>query len=185
MTKFQLNTEQSLLLIVDVQERLLPAMQSQTADVLVPNLSILMQAAVLFNVPTLVTEQYPRGLGHTIEALEPWIDQQGCLEKTTFSCMQDPTIQGQIKEYRRTHIVLCGIETHVCVLQTALDLLSDGYNVHVISDAVGSRTESNRQTGLSIIREAGGIISSTETAVFQWAGHSKHEQFKALSRLVR
>ncbi len=185
MQNFQLKAEQSLLLIVDVQERLLPAVQSDKADVLVSNLSILMQAAVLFNVPTVVTEQYPKGLGHTIEPLQPFLGTQGCWEKTAFSCMQDPAIEEHIKTHTRTHVVLCGIETHVCVLQTALDLLTKGYHVHVMNDAVGSRTEDNRQTGLAMIQEAGGIISSTETAVFQWAGDSKHTEFKALSRLVR
>ncbi len=185
MEKFQLNCEQSLLLVVDVQERLVPAVQSDTAESLLPNISILLQAAQLFQVPTIVTEQYPRGLGHTVDALQTLLPGQTYWKKTTFSCMQDDAVRTHLKELDRPQVVLCGIEAHVCVLQTALDLLKDGYNVHIMSDAVGSRTEKNRKIGLHLAQSAGGIVSSTETAVFQWAKHSKHDAFKVLSRLVR
>ena len=185
MKNFRLTQDNSLLLIVDVQERLVPAVQSDTAEMLTRNLAILTQAATLFDVPIVVSEQYPKGLGHTVPEVGDLLVDHTAYPKMSFSCMQDERIRSVLNEHNRTHVVLCGIETHVCVLQTGLDLLHHDYAVHVISDAVGSRTERNRQTGLNLVQSAGGILSSTETAVFQWAERAGTEKFKELARLVR
>jgi nicotinamidase-related amidase len=185
MNDIRLTPEQCMLLVVDVQERLVPAIQSTTAAQLLHNTVLLVRAAKLFHVPIIVSEQYPKGLGPTISELADQLDGCDPIEKTTFSCLKDPSLNSAITALERKQVVLCGVETHVCVLQTALDLLDDGHTVHVVSDAVGSRTEENRLIGLDLIRTAGGLISSVETVAFQWAHRAGNDAFKELSRLVR
>jgi nicotinamidase-related amidase len=185
MNDIRLTPEQSMLLVVDVQERLMPAMQSTTADRLLHNTILLVRAAKLFHVPIIASEQYPKGLGPTIPDLAHQLDGVAPIEKTAFSCLRNPTLHSAITALERKHVVLCGVETHVCVLQTALDLLEDRYTVHVVSDAVGSRSEENRLIGLDLLRTAGGLISSVETVAFQWAQCAGNDAFRELSRLVR
>ena len=185
MKDIRLTRHNSLLLIVDVQQRLVPAVRSSNAEELIPNIMTLIQAADLFGVPIVTTEQYPQGLGPTVPELAALLKGRAGLPKLSFSGVRDDGIRKDIEQHNRKQIILCGIEAHVCVLQTALDLMLEGYGVHVISDAVGSRTENNRLVGLSMIQAGGGILSSTETAAFQWAEQAGSDAFKALSRLVR
>jgi nicotinamidase-related amidase len=185
MTDLRLTANNSLLLVIDVQERLLPAIAQESNVDIVANTRLLLQSARLFDVPIVVSEQYPKGLGPTVSPIAEVLDGHQPIAKTEFSCAQNNALQSQVTSHNRSHLVLCGIEAHVCVLQTALDYLTEGFRLHVVSDGVGSRTESNRQIGLGVIEQAGGVITSAETVAFQWAGRAGTESFKALSRLVR
>lgn len=185
MTDLRPTADTSALLVIDIQERLLPAIDPAAADRVVQNARLLVEAAHLFGVPVIASEQYPRGLGPTIAPIANALGGAAPLPKVEFSAVRNPELAAAIAATGRRHIVVCGIETHVCVLQTALDLVADGKVVHVASDAVGSRDPANRLVGLEIMRQAGAVVSSAETVAFQWAGRAGSEAFKALSRLVR
>ncbi len=180
----RIRAQSSALLIIDIQERLLPAIAVADADRLVRNAKLLIDAAALFDVPVLVSEQYPRGLGPTIGPIAQSIEDGRAIAKTEFSCFQNDALRGAIDAAGKTQIVLCGIEAHVCVLQTALDL-APHYEVHVAADGIGSRDTANKAVGLEQMRQGGAIITSAETVAFQWCGKAGSDQFKALSRLVR
>lgn len=173
----------ALLLIVDVQQRLAPAIAD--AATAVRNTSILLAAAKRLSLPTLVSEQYPKGLGTTIEPLREHLSAQQIIEKTHFSCTAEPAVLARIQDAGRRQIVLTGMETHVCVLQTALGLIEAGFDVFAVEDAVGSRTERNKQLGIERMRAAGANIVSTEMVVFEWLHRAGTPEFKELSALIK
>ena len=175
----------SVLLVIDIQERLLPAIHETDQAPLVKNARIAIQAAQLFDVPVVVSEQYPRGLGPTLPALQEALESQAPFAKTEFSAYKNEALRSQLETHQRSHVILCGIEAHICVLQTALELSAAGYQVHLLSDAVASRVPTNKQVALNLLQSAGCHISSTETVAFQWCRHAGNPGFKALSHLVR
>ena len=172
-----LNRDRSHLIVVDVQEKLLPVIADH--EPLLNTIQFLKDAATLFDVPVTTSEQYPAGLGSTVEALQP---AGNVFEKTQFSAV-DGFIPYQVDG--RDQIVLCGIEAHICVLQTAFDLCARGVRVFVAADAVGSRNESDRQTALQRLRDGGVTVCSAESIAFEWCESSDQARFRALSRLVR
>jgi len=172
------------LLVVDVQERLVPVIAGHRR--VVWNIRRLIDGAVLLGLPVLATEQYPKGLGPTVsevaEALGPMP------EKLTFSCYGCEQFRrqlSQLEEQGRHKMLVCGMETHVCVQQTVHDLLSAAWRVYVAVDAVGSRFEVDYQTALRRMESAGATLTSTEAALFEWCETAADEQFKQISRLVR
>ncbi len=181
--------EATCLVVVDVQEALLRAIPADTAAAIVRNLRILTAAAHIFGLPVLVTEQYPRGLGRTVAAVAEALAEGGRppvpIEKTEFGCAAVPAFRDALKATGRGTVVLTGLEAHVCVLQTALGLLADGYLIHVPADAVGSRSAANRQIGLDLMARGGAVITSTETIVFQLLGRAGTPEFKALAPLLK
>jgi len=176
--------EASLLLVVDIQERLWLhiANREQVRD----RSAIMIQGAHLLGVPVIVSEQYPKGLSPTIAAVnEVRPPEAGQCSKMAFGCLADPPLARMVEESARRQLVICGIETHVCVLQTALDALQRGFTVGVVADAVGSRDEANRQFGLARMRDAGAVILTSEMILFEWMRTAQHPAFKSVSALVK
>jgi nicotinamidase-related amidase len=135
--------------------------------------------------PYFITEQYPRGLGETVAELGMYRQKAGAMEKMAFSCCRDAPLADELSRAGVHHVLLAGMETHVCVLQTALDLLADGFFVHVVRDAVLSRSRDNWQAGLELMRSAGAVVTTTETALFQLQETAGTDTFKKISKLVK
>ena len=178
-----LSSDQSCLLMVDMQEKLLPV--TDGPETVADNCTILMKAAARMSVPILISEQYPKGLGYTLPDLISISGQNEAVKKLTFSCMGEDTYVQRFDEIARCQAVIAGIETHVCVLQTAFDLIERGHDTFVVADAVTSRTPLNRQTALDRMKEAGVTIVTTEMVVFEWLRIAGTPEFKELSALVR
>jgi nicotinamidase-related amidase len=178
--------ERSALLVIDVQERLAPAMPADRLPEVLRNTRILIETAREFSLPVLVSEQYPKGLGPTVAQLRDVLP-ESCtpVAKTAFSCCGEPAFGPILDAITGRDIILCGMETHVCVLQTALDLLEQGRRVYVAADAVASRTALNWQTGLDLMHQAGAVIGTTEVFAFGLLRAAGTEQFKRISRMVK
>ena len=180
----QLSPENSLLVIVDVQERLLPAIQD--GQKIIFNSRRLLEAAKAVEVPIVVTEQYPQGLGGTVPELIPFIPEGTViLPKTSFSIYEDDGIQTEINSHGRSQIILCGVETHICILQSALDFHDTGHEVYIVVDAVGSRFADDRNTALRRCEAAGMVLTTTETLLFEWCRTAEHPLFKTFSQLAK
>lgn len=183
--RFFLSAEDSALVVIDVQERLCKAMSEPVLEQLTSNSAVLLEAAETLGVPVMVTEQYVKGLGETIGQLADRLGTVARHEKMSFSCCGCAPFMEQMRAAGRRQVVIVGMETHVCVLQTVLELLDAGYQVHVVSDAVMSRAKKNWRGALETMRQAGAVVTVTETVLFQWLRQAGTEQFKQLSRLVR
>jgi len=181
--KFILEKDKSLLLIVDVQEKFLPHIDK--SESLIKKTDILMKAANRLDIPVLITEQYPKGLGYTQKKLLNNYSGKSPIQKDTFSCCKEPSFMENLKKINRSHIVLTGIESHVCVLQTALDLLKEGYSVHAARDCMRSRHPRNRRAALELMQQAGIVITCLETIIFQWLDKSGTAEFKDIQPLIK
>ena len=179
-----LDVENSLLVVIDVQQRLLSAMPDGVATDLVHQTGVLMQAANGLSVPIIVTEQYPKGLGSTVEPLQAYLLKVEPIEKTCFACTGADDFMSGLRNSHRRQIVLVGMEAHICVLQTALALLAQGYQVFVVEDAISSRTQQNQTNALQRLYQAGIIMTNTESVLFEWLGDAKHPEFRTLSKLI-
>ncbi len=174
-----------VLIVVDVQERLFNAMDAERRDDMVANVKILASAARRLDVPVLVTEQYPKGLGRTLPELRTLLGDTPPFEKTVFSCAGAVGFMDRVRALGADHVILTGIEAHVCVLLTALDLLTRGLRVSIVADAVCSRRPANLEIGLGQARQAGAVVTATETVVFQLLGGADSDAFRELSKLLR
>jgi nicotinamidase-related amidase len=179
-TPARLTAADSALLVIDVQDKLLPAIHGVPRLLL--NLSFLLDAAKANGVPVLATEQYPKGLGPTHAAIADRLPPDRPA-KVVFSCGGVPEVTSALAD--RPNVLLAGIEAHVCVLQTALDLLGRGLTVFVAADAVSSRDPADRDIALRRLERAGAIVTTTETAAFEWLGSAGAAAFKTISRLVQ
>lgn len=175
--------KETLLLIIDVQGRLAQSVVQSAA--LESNISKLVRACSILDVPILLTEQYPKGLGHTINSLKELLPGNVAVEKLSFSCCGAPEFMRQLRSFNRNDILVVGIEAHVCVYQTAVELVEFGYNVHLVTDGVSSRTEENRQLGIRCIEKAGASLTSTEMAVFELLRLAEGDRFKAISKIIK
>lgn len=184
LNKFFLNANDALLVVVDVQEKLCNAMDEKVLSRLTANVSVLQQAAQEFGIPQIATEQYVKGLGPTLPVLQEHLGSEA-IEKMAFSCCNEPAFVERLKALGRTQVIVVGMETHVCVLQTVLQLIESGYHVHLVRDAVMSRKKENWQVGLNMAAQAGAVITSTEAALFQLLKVAGTDSFKKLSKLVR
>lgn len=178
-----LKIKKTSLVIVDVQGRLAQLMHDKES--LFANIEILIQAAKLFDIPIVVCEQYPKALGPTIDQLSQHLDGVEPIDKMSFSCAGDERFISKLKSLKRPQILLCGIETHVCVYQTAMHLLDDDYDVHLIADAVSSRTAENKHIGTQRMLAEGANIASTEMVLFDLMKTAKHSKFKQIAKLVK
>ncbi|MEJ2183296.1 MAG: hydrolase [Nitrospirota bacterium] len=183
LQRFFIHRDEAVLVLVDVQEKLASAMPVR-AEV-TRNCLRLLQAAGVLGIPVLVTEQYPGGLGPTVPELREAVPGYSPIEKLCFGCAEEPAFREALTRTGREKVVLTGMETHVCVWQTGLGLLRDGYGVHLVSDAVCSRTKENWRLGLALARDAGAVVSSTETVLFQLMERAGTEEFKAISKLIK
>lgn len=179
----KLDRSRATLVVVDVQE----AFRTAVLDFerVAANVSVLVQAARILGLPLLVTEQYPRGLGNTVPEVAEQLGEVRPIEKIAFSALAADGFSGALAETRRDQVLLCGIESHVCVNQTADDLLSDDIEVHVARDAVSSRTQDNRELGLHKMERSGATVTSVETALFELLREAGTPEFKQIQGLIK
>jgi nicotinamidase-related amidase len=173
-----LDPGRTVVVVIDVQEKLLPAIAHR--DAVLRGVRLLLRVARVLDLPTVLTTQYAQGLGPTVaEVLD---EAPGCspIDKTSFGAFGAEAFRGQVSALGRSHLLVAGIEAHICVAQTVLGALDAGYAVHVANDAVASRTEANREIGLHRMDRAGAVISSVEMAVYELVGRSDTPAFKAL-----
>ena len=175
--------DKSSLLVVDIQEKLAPAMSD--IEGVVENTSILLQAAKRLSIPCLVSEQYPQGLGKTLESLQELFDDTARVDKVNFSCMGDEGFAKRFGALNKQQAVIVGIEAHVCVLQTAMDLLAENVQVFVVADATSSRKPESHSMALHRLSGAGAEIVTTEMVLFEWMGKAGTPEFKDLSKLIK
>jgi nicotinamidase-related amidase len=175
-----LNPDECALIVIDIQEKLLPPIFQK--EQLVRNAKLLIRAAGILNIPSLVSTQYAKGLGATVPEIASLLSGVEPVDKTLFSCFGSDVFCGMLKRLpgHRNTLLLCGMESHICVTQTALSALREGYLVHVASDAVSSRTEWNWKIGLERMRAAGAILSSTEMIIYELMRSSSSAAFKEL-----
>jgi len=180
-----LEAERCALLVVDIQEKLLPPIFHK--EQLVRNSKLLIRAADALKIPALVSTQYARGLGKTVPEVASLLPETEAIDKDQFSCFGSEVFCTLLKRLpgNRNTLLLCGMESHICVTQTALAALREGYLVHVASDAVSSRTEWNWKIGLERMRGAGAVISSTEMMIYELMRSSSSPAFKAILRHVK
>ena len=182
MEKFRVKKEDTVLLIIDLQEKLMVAMKDR--EKAYKNTNILLQAAEGLHYPVVVTEQYPRGLGETVPEIKKHFKEPYLVEKMKFSaCVTE--LKAILEKLNRKTILVTGSETHVCVYQTVRDLLGDGFKVHVIRDAVCSRFDENYENGLLLMQEMGAVINNTETVLFDMLEAAGTPEFKLVSKLVK
>ncbi len=180
------NANNSCLVVIDIQTRLTAAMPLKVLARLKRNINILLQSANTLSIPVLATEQYPKGLGPTEpEIVKLLPDNTLKFEKTCFSCTGAENFLQQLNEMGRKQIILVGIEAHVCVLQTAIQLIAEGYQVFVAADGVCSRHRENYEASLKRMSRANVVICNAESILFEWLRDAKHEHFKELSSLIQ
>ena len=184
LNKLLLQVAQSQFVIIDMQVKLALAMELQAMQAVTKNCAILLQAANLMQVPTLVTEQYPQGLGETLPELKQHFLNTKSIAKTAFSACAEPAFK-QLLPVDKPQIVLAGMEAHICVLQTALGLLNAHMQVFVVEDAIISRNFSHKANAIARLRDAGCVITNTESVLFEWLGNANHAAFKAISKLIK
>jgi nicotinamidase-related amidase len=185
MNKFIISPEDTALLVIDIQKRLFGVMEEQLKPVLIKNNAILIKTAKTFGMSVMASEQYPKGLGSTISEMAELLSDVPKIEKLYFSCFRDEPVRKAIVATGKKNIIVTGIETHVCVLQTVLDLISAGYNSVVASDAVLSRNASDRLAAIEAMRDSGAIIYPTETIAFMLLEKAGTPEFKQLSSLFK
>jgi nicotinamidase-related amidase len=177
----QMSAADTGLLVIDVQEKLVPKICN--APAMVRNIAFLIDAARILEIPVQATEQYPKGLGPTTAELAQRLPDRP--EKLAFSSCAVPSVVENFQRAGRPKVLLTGIETHVCVLHTALDLLGLGFRVYIAVDAVGSRYAIDHETALRRLEQAGAILTTSEASAFEWVGRAGTPQFKEISRLVQ
>ena len=178
-----LSAENSLVLIIDIQEKLVAALNK---DVVVSNAVKVVSAAKLLGIPIILTEQYPKGLGNTVQALQDVLPEESIpVEKTYFNALLEDGMLEKIKSYGKKQIVIFGIETHICVYQTASALIEEGFDVYVIKDACASRNKYEFKQGVDTMAANGVKISCVEIALFDWLKGAKHPKFKEVQALIK
>ncbi|BCB95212.1 hydrolase [Dissulfurispira thermophila] len=183
MDRFYLDINNVLILIIDIQERLANVMKMR--EDVIKNCLHLIELSRMMNLPVVVTEQYPKGLGQTVTEIKDALPSYQPIEKLTFSCCEEPNFLNEIKRLNKKTIILTGMETHICVLQTCIGLVKEGFNVHVVKDAVCSRTKENHKTGIEFMRDVGAVITCTETVLFQLLKVAGTDEFKAISKRIK
>ena len=178
-----LEIEKSSLVVVDVQGKLANLMDNK--EPLFANVEILIKAAKALDISILWCQQNPKGLGPTLPQIAELLDENEPIDKFSFSCCGDKNFIEQLKRFSRKQIILCGIETHVCIYQTAMDLLDKDYEVNLVADAVSSRSAENKQIALQRLSAEGAYLSSTEMTIFELLKTAKHPKFKELAKLIK
>jgi nicotinamidase-related amidase len=177
-----LTIDNTVLLVIDIQGKLASLMYEKQR--LYDNAARMIRGAGVLGIDVICTEQYPDGLGPTVPEIAEHLNVEA-IPKLAFSCCGQDEFVTALKQTGCTQVLLTGIETHICVYQTAMDLLAGGYEVYVVSDAVSSRTESNRQLGLQRLKDAGAVMTGVEMALFEMLKVAKGDQFKEIARIVK
>jgi nicotinamidase-related amidase len=178
-----IDQNQSALLVVDIQQKLAPIVHGH--EQVISNAEILLKTAVRLNVPVLISEQYPKGLGHTVSELTDLAPKGSVVEKTSFSCALEKPFATRLAALQRKQVVIAGMESHICVLQTALGLQDEGYVPFVVADATSSRRPESYAIALDRLRSAGVTVVTTEMVMFEWLGRAGTPEFKELSALIK
>jgi nicotinamidase-related amidase len=171
------------LIIIDMQEKLARVMYQ--LEKLVDNLQKLIKGIQILNIPIIVTEQYPKGLGATLPEIAQLIPDIQPISKLSFSCLDDDKFVSKFKKLERKQILVSGIESHVCVYQTVRDLANLGYEVYLVTDTVSSRTLGNREIGLNMMNRLGAVLTSTETVLFELLRVAEGDRFKKISQIIK
>jgi len=182
MRKLHLESENTVLVVIDLQEKLMNAMKDR--ERVYKNNVLLLETAKQFDIPVIVTEQYPRGLGKTVPEITDHLPEHSLVEKVHFSACV-PEFVDLLGKTNRKQVIITGSETHICVFQTTRDLMEAGYQVYIPRDAVCSRTDENYENGLDLMKTAGAVISNTETIIFDLLKQSGTAPFKAISPLLK
>lgn len=182
MKNFHLNREDVVFTFIDIQDKLLKAMYNK--DEIVKNSTVLAKVASIIGAEAIYTVQYPKGLGFTNEKVKAPLKDKKEFGKLTFNSYGDEEIKKEFDRLAKKQVVLCGMETHICVFQTVRALLEAGYEVFIAEDAMGSRNEKNSKNGMKLLSEMGAVISNTETILFDLAGIAGTDEFKTLQKLI-
>ena len=169
-------------LVIDIQEKLFLHMDQK--DELLRKCLILLKGLQVLKVPVMITEQYPKGLGPTLDQVNQAFGLVNPIEKISFSCCHEPAFVESLEHFKRNTIIICGIEAHVCVLQTVIDLIDSGFRPVVVADCTSSRNAEDKRISLDRMREEGAVITTCESMLFELARVAGNEEFKAISRLV-
>lgn len=175
--------ENTVCVVIDIQERLFPHIYQH--ELLEKNSKILIEGLKALEIPIIVTQQYTKGLGPTIEPINQSLGEYNHLEKMAFSCCDDEGFMQELKKMNKKNVIVLGIEAHVCVLQTTIDLLESDFNPVVIEDCVSSRTLNNKNIAIERMRQEGAVISTYESILFELCRYSGTEAFKTISKLVK
>ncbi len=179
----RINKEQSCGLIIDIQERLFPHICKH--EDIASNTSILIRGLKILEMPLILTQQYTPGLGETISVIRDLMPGLTHIEKNSFSCCDEPVIKNTLKQLNKKFVIIAGIEAHVCVLQTVLDLLADTYTPVVVENCISSRKNRDKKTAVDRMRQEGAIITTYESILFELTRFAGTSQFKEISRLVK
>ncbi len=179
----KLEKEDSVLILIDFQEKLMPAIKAN--DELEKTVIKLIKGCRVFNVPVIMTQQYTKGLGETVAPIREAAGELSPVEKTAFSCMGEPEFIQELERIGRTSVIIAGIEAHICVQQTVLDLLESGYRVFIVYDCIGSRNNQDKKYAGRRMTASGAIGTTYESVLFELCKNAKTEGFKEISRLVR
>ena len=183
--KLLCNAENSCLMIVDIQEKLSAVMPEKVINRLKSNADVLLTAADRLNVPVIVTMQYPKGLGDVENFVKDKLNEKSkCFEKTSFSCLGAEGLPEHLEKLNKKQIIMIGLESHICVLQSAIELTEKGYDVFVVSDAIASRKLTSYETSLTRLEQANIWLLNTESVLFEWLRNASHPEFKSLSKLI-
>jgi nicotinamidase-related amidase len=178
-----LSKENTCLLIIDVQQKLMPIMAQR--QIVVDHIGKLLQLSKVFNLPILLTEQYPKWLGATLPEITEHLNAYEPISKMHFNCCKEDAFNEALDSKGFKNIIITGVETHICIFQTCVSMLNRGYHVHVPQDAVGSRTDENWHVGLDLMNKAGANITSTETVIYQVLEKAGTKAFKKMLKVIK
>ena len=179
----KLECDKVALLVIDIQSKLLSVVYD--SELLVGNIRKMIQGVQVLDIPVVLTEQYPKGIGYTVGEIKEVIEIYSPIEKRSFSCCGDANFNKNLSCLNRKQILVCGIEAHVCVYQTCLDLLDAGYEVHLLTDAISSRKKENCDLAISKLQHIGINLTSVEMALFEILQDSNSDEFKKISRIIK
>ncbi|HIT99715.1 MAG TPA: hydrolase [Candidatus Copromorpha excrementavium] len=175
--------DDTILVAIDFQERLMPVMQDK--EELAERSARLLKGMKALGVPVLVTQQYTKGIGETVEQIAEALEDFEHIEKTSFGCMNNGEFAEKIKKSGKKNVVVCGIEAHICVMQTVLQLMNEGYRVYLAADCVSSRNKNDMSFGIMRMRDAGAVVTTYEAILYEMLMDSKAEGFKEISKIVK
>ncbi|MDF2609351.1 MAG: hypothetical protein K0R92_825 [Lachnospiraceae bacterium] len=182
--KMRILQEETIALVIDYQEKLVPVMHKE--DDLIQSTEIFLRGLEVLKIPSIVTQQYTKGIGMTVKQLQDvYADNFTYFDKSSFSCLDDEIISAKIREYNKKNIIICGIEAHVCVLQTAIDCIGAGYQVIIVEDCISSRRKNDKKIALQRAAREGVVLTTYESLLFELTRRSGNDTFKQISKLIK